>query len=83
MTFNYYEAPSNDIFNDIKINAIRIFIELNCHHDYVFEKISKIIEIQNVRDNYAFIVAMLDVYNQSRLKDLVKQETRELLNNII
>lgn len=69
----YYIAPSDDTFRDIKENALKIW---NTYSDpYRAEKVNRIKDIENIQDNAWFIVAMFDHINQAKLLAMVKPET--------
>ena len=80
---DYYKAPADKIFNDIKKNAIKIWQTYDNEFGYVDEKVNQIKDLKNISDNAWFIVAMFDGHNQSKLLDLVKPETKKILVEII
>jgi len=73
-TFNYYEAPSDHVFNDIKTNAEKIWKTYDDTHGYASDKVKRI-QIGNIKDNAWYIVAMFDVFNQAKLLAIVEPET--------
>ena len=73
----YYIAPSDSVFNDIKTNAVKIWQSYE-HPDYVAEKLTQI-DIQNIADNAWYIVGMFDLPNQMRLLSMVEPETTDLI----
>ena len=75
----YYTAPPQDVFDDIKNNAIVIWETYDDTYGYQSEKINKIKSIKNVKDNAWYIVAMFDAGNIIKLLTLVKPDTRELI----
>lgn len=77
--FNYYEAPSDAIFNEIKAKAIEIWGTYDDTYGYVSGKIDRVKSIENIKDNAWYIVAMFDFENQQKLLSLVNQETRDAL----
>lgn len=77
--FDYYTAPRQDIFDEIKDNAIKIWQTYDNTYGYVDEKVGRIKDIQNVSDNAWFIVAMFDMDNQQKLLSMVKPETAEII----
>lgn len=76
---DYYKAPLQEVFDDIKENAIKIWQTYDDTHGYASEKINKIKSLENVQDNAWFIVAMFDTNNQSKLLRMVKTETAETI----
>lgn len=81
--FDYYTAPSDEIFEDIKANAIKIWQGYDNTYGYVDEKVDRIKDIKNVKDNVWYIVAMFDSDNQAKLLSMVKPETADLLEQAI
>ena len=73
--FDYYIAPSQEVFNDIKENAIKLWQTYDNQFGYVDEKVNRIKDIKNISDNAWFIVAMFDHHNQAKLLTMVKPET--------
>jgi len=81
---DYYTAPTDEIFNDIKQGAIKIWKTYDDTYGYATEKIGNIIDLNNVRDNYAYIVAMFDYSNQFKLVQIVdRKDTKLLITNLI
>lgn len=64
---DYYTAPSDEIFNEIKEKAIEIWQTYDDTHGYATEKINRVKEITNVKDNWGYIVGMFDSTNQQKL----------------
>lgn len=76
----YYEPPEDSEFEDLKTQAIRIWSEYDNTYGYADEKQGRIKDLENVRDNFMFMVAMFDMSNQqklaSRLRDVTRHEIR-------
>lgn len=72
---DYYKAPSQKIFDDIKENAIKIWQGYDDDYGYATEKINKIKDLENIRDNAWYIVALFDVDNQEKLLSMVRPDT--------
>lgn len=80
----YYIAPKQKIFDDIKNAAINIWKTYDDTYGYQSEKVNRIKDLTNVKDNYAYIVAMFDQQNQSRLLNAVeREETKDLVQRLI
>lgn len=77
--FDYYKAPSQEIFEDIRANAIQIWFTYDDTYGYASEKINKIKSLENIRDNAWYIVAMFDMNNQAKLLSMVRPETVEMI----
>lgn len=82
-TKEYYTAPSDEIFEDIKENAIKLWSTYSNEFGYVDNKVNKIKDIQNIEDNAWFIVAMFDYSNKFKLLTMVKPETRKKLEEVL
>ena len=82
-TKQYYTAPSDEIFNAIKEAAIEVWRTYDDKYGYATGKINRIKDIQNIRDNTRYIVAMFDIANQRKLLLQVSGETKKWLENLI
>lgn len=80
-TKEYYIAPPDEIFDDIKENAIKLWETYDNSYGYVNEKKGRIVSIKNVQDNAWYIVAMFDHPNQEKLLKMVKSETAEMIKD--
>ncbi len=80
----YYEAPSDEIFEEIKRESIKIWETYDNTYGYADEKVGRIKDIGNVKDNAMYMVAMFDLRNQSRLLTNISLEAgmfiRERIN---
>jgi len=63
----YYTAPSQEVFDEVKNAAIELRNTYDNEYGYVDEKVWRIKDIENIRDNMMYIVAMFDVHNQRKL----------------
>ena len=79
----YYTAPSQEVFDDIKENAIKIWQTYDDTYGYATEKTDRIKDIQNISDNAWYIVAMFDWQNQKKFLEMVKPETKKILEKVI
>lgn len=80
----YYSPAGEEIFNDIKQAAIKIWRGYDDTHGYASGKVGEIEKLSDVRDNWAYIVAMFDIKNQLKLISLVEREdTREKLLRLL
>lgn len=77
----YYTPPSDEHFNLVKEEAIKLWKEIIDFPSYIKEKIDRIENIKNISDNFMYIIAGFDFYNQnilaSRLPEEVRKEIRE------
>jgi len=76
---DYYKAPPQEIFEDIKLNAIKIWNTYDDTYGYRTEKLSRIKDLENIRDNAWYMVAMFDSSNQAELLTMVKPETAKMI----
>ncbi len=75
----YYVAPSQEVFDDIKKNAQIIWSSYGNIGGYRDDKLERI-DIENVGDNAWYIVSMFDRFNQDQLLRMVKPETADLIH---
>jgi len=73
MPFKYDDTPDQKVFNEIKEAAIDIWKT----YDYATDKINRIKDIDNFKDNAWYIVAMFDINNQTKLMEAVSEETKQ------
>ena len=77
------EAPSQEIFDDIKEKAMSIWRTYDDTYWYATSKIDAIKDIENIRDNAEYIVAMFDWLNQLKLSKILNADSREWLYNVL
>ena len=75
----YYTAPPQEVFDEIKTAAIQIWSEYDDQYGYASGKIGRIKDIENVKDNAWYMVAMFDGHNQQKLFTLVSDATRDMI----
>lgn len=81
--FDYYKAPSDEIFNEIKRGAIAVWETTKDNtYGYVDEKVGRIKDLENIADNAWFIVAMFDSGNQWKLYLEVNEEAQQALEEL-
>lgn len=80
---SYYDAPSDEVFNEIKEKAIEIWRTYDDTYGYATEKITQVERITNIKDNWGYIVGMFDSDNQnillSKLSPLARDKVLEWL----
>lgn len=74
---DYYTAPSDEVFNEIKEKSIEIWQTYDDTSGYATEKIDRVKSITNLKDNWGAIVGMFDSTNQYKLLDKLSPEARE------
>ncbi len=70
----YYQAPSDELFNELKQAALTLWAQYD--ELYAEGKISRIKTLENVQDNFMYMVAMFDWPNQSKLAQALSPECR-------
>ena len=64
-----------ETFNIIKQTAIELWKEIDTDNDkygYATEKINRIKDLENIKDNFGYIINMFDYKNQWKLLDKLK-----------
>jgi len=82
----YYKAPSQEVFEEIKAAAIKLWPMIDSDNDkygYATSKINRIKDIQNVSDNAWYIVAMFDYNNQRKLINMLSPSTAAIVEDVI
>lgn len=71
----YYTPPSDELFNEVKENAIALWRTIgDDKYGYQSQKIEMIQDIGNTKDNFMFMVAMFDIINQRKLSTMISEE---------
>lgn len=77
----YYTAPSVAFFNEMKAACTEVWKGMDNTYGYVDEKLARIKDIQNIEDNFMYMLAMFDQDNQrkviSQLSPATKDAVRE------
>lgn len=76
---NYYEPPTQEIFEEIKREAIKIWETYDNTDGYVDEKVGRIKDLPNVSDNAMYIVAMFDWINRDKLLTALSEPAKEFI----
>lgn len=72
----YNEAPSEEVFNEIKQAAIEIWQTYDDEFGYATEKIERVNSITNFKDNWGTLVGMFDPINQGKLVAKLSPEAK-------
>lgn len=70
----YYTPPKNEIFDELKESAIKVWSTYDDTYGYATKKINNIKNIENVGDNFMYMISMFDMENQIRLSTLLSEE---------
>jgi len=73
----YYIPPADGLFDELKAKSIEIWSGMGSEPSYSQEKIGRIKDIKNVGDNFMYMVAMFDRFNQAKLADKLSPEARK------
>ncbi len=73
----YYTPPTDEQFDEVKQEAIKIWSKMGDEPSYSEEKISRIKDIENVSDNFMYMVAMFDINNQRLLANSLSEDTKK------
>ena len=79
--FDYYKAPEQKVFDEIKRCATALWMTYDNTYGYVDEKVNRIKDIKNIEDNTGYIIAMFDIFNQRKLYDMVGTDSKEYIDN--
>ena len=75
----YYTPPKDEYFNEVKEKAIQLWFTMGDEPSYSREKIGRIKDLKNIEDNFMYMIAMFDIYNQRRLSNELSEETRKAI----
>jgi hypothetical protein len=73
---SFYEAPSDEIFNEIKQKSIEIWKSYDDTYGYASEKINYVNSITNFKENWGTFVGMFDHPNQQKLLSKLSPEAQ-------
>lgn len=80
----YYTEPTDQLFNELKAQAMFMWKMIDTDNDkygYATEKINLIKHIPNISDNFMSIFAMFDINNQRRLAMILSEECKKAIND--
>lgn len=73
----YYTAPSEQVFQDLKLAVLSVWNSKSNDGGYRDEKIAKIKEIENIRDNFMTLLGMFDIQNQRQAIEKCSEATKQ------
>ena len=79
----YYQAPTDKQFQEVKDKAIEIWNTYDDTYGYRTEKVNRIKDLKNIKDNVMYMVAMFDTPNQVKLSYKLSGETRKVISDRI
>jgi len=77
----YYEAPTDEQFEEVKLTCIEIWNTSDDTYGYATEKIDTIKNMENISDNVMSMIAMFDMDNMTELSILLSSETRKAISD--
>jgi len=77
----YYEAPTDEQFEEVKAKCIEIWNTYDDTYGYATEKIDRVKNMENIQDNVMSIIAMFDPNNMTKLSILLSSETRKAISD--
>jgi len=79
----YYTPPTDEIFEEIKQAATKVWNTYDNQFGYVDEKVNAIKDIGNIQDNAMYMVAMFDSKNQAKLKAILSDDANDFISDRI
>lgn len=80
----YYTAPRNKEFNDLKEKAIEVWKEIATNPNYAEEKIGRIKDLENIKDNFMYIFSIFDPFNQRKVMNKISEKTAtEIIRRLV
>ena len=76
-----HETPSDEIFNEMKDAAIKVWETYDNEFGYVTEKVERINSIRNYQDNVMVFYRMFDHINQYKMRNGLSQEALDYIKN--
>jgi hypothetical protein len=73
----YDTPPSDEVFDEVKREAIKIWQTYDDTYGYASEKIKRVESIENHGDNVMYIIAMFDTSNMVKLAKLLSDDTKK------
>ena len=77
----YYEAPTDEQFEEVKAKCIEIWNSYDDNYGYATEKIDRIKNMKNIQDNVMSMIAMFDMNNMTKLSIILSPETRKAISD--
>lgn len=77
----YYTPPSQEMFDEVQKQSIAIWRTYDNTYGYADEKVEKIKNIENVGDNFMYMIAMFDSANQTKLARSLSTEAKRAISD--
>lgn len=76
----YYIAPDQDIFEEVKSKCMEIWDTYDDEYGYASQKKNEI-DVENVSDNFMYMIAMFDSQNQRKLSSVLSEESKKQIRD--
>ncbi len=76
----YYIAPNQDIFEEVKSKCMEIWDTYDDEFGYTSQKKNEI-DVENVSDNFMYMIAMFDSQNQRKLSSMLSEESKKQIRD--
>jgi len=76
----YYIAPDQDIFEEVKSKCMEIWDTYDDEYGYASQKKNEI-DVENVSDNFMYMIAMFDSQNQRKLSSMLSEESKKQIRD--
>ena len=73
----YYTAPNDECFDEVKEKALEIWRS----YLYPSEKVEKVEKLENIGDNFMFIISMFDDPNQKKLSSMLSDKAKKEISD--
>ena len=77
----YYVAPSDKIFEEVKKACIQVWTDFAETDSYRKEKIERVEQIKNVKDNMMFMLCLFDIPNLGKVANLLNNEALKAIRD--
>lgn len=77
----YYIAPTDQVFDEVKLKCIEIWNTYDDTYGYATEKIDRIKDLKNIKDNVMYMIAMFDMSNMTILAIKLTPDTRKAISD--
>lgn len=77
----YYQAPEDKVFNEVKEVSMNIWGSYDDTYGYASEKIDRIKDLPNYKDNLMYMVSMFDSDNQRKLSLSLSKESKKAIRD--
>lgn len=75
----YYTAPSDDIFKEMQDKACIVWSKYDDDYWYRTEKTDKVKSLENISDNFMYILAMFDSDNIEELYWIASEQLKNAI----